>query len=385
MTSYNMEVSSVTQKGDRTVAIFIPTLGGGGAERVMLLLAEGFNTLGFDVDVVVACRAENDRYEVPETIRVVKLAAPRVLRALPRLVDYLREEQPFGLVSAVSHANIVALWAKRIAGVNTRVVVTEHGLRPNEFSTIRNWKEMVTHGLIKHLYGSAHSVVAVSNGLADSLSERMGFPRRLIRVIYNPVITEDLHTKAKAHLDHPWLISQEPPVILGVGRLTTQKDFPTLLRAFSKILSRLQARLIILGEGEDRLMLESLAHELNISEYLWLPGFVSNPYAYMSRSAVFALSSLWEGFGNVLVESMMCGCPVVSTDCPSGPSEILDRGKYGILVPPGEPQRLADAIVRILTVGGPVPDRSWLRQFTIEEATDKYVSLLYDDLRTVSE
>jgi glycosyltransferase involved in cell wall biosynthesis len=172
-----------------------------------------------------------------------------------------------------------------------------------------------------------------------------------IKVIYNPVITPELFARAEEPLDHPWFRPGEPPVVLGVGRLTQAKDFPTLIRAFALVRKERPARLMILGEGEERPKLEALVRELRLEEDVALPGFVDNPYKYMKRAAVFVLSSRWEGFGIVLVEAMALGTPVVATDCPSGPAEILENGKWGRLVPPGDPEALAKAILDTLEGG----------------------------------
>ena len=164
------------------------------------------------------------------------------------------------------------------------------------------------------------------------------------------VHTSDLHQKCgrAEPFDHPWFAPGAPPVILGAGRLTEQKDFPTLIRAFALVRKKHPARLMILGEGEERSKLETLVQELGLEKEVSLPGFVDNPYKYMKRAAVFVLSSRWEGFPNVLVEAMALGTPVVSTDCPNGPAEILENGKWGELVPVGETQSLASAVLRTL-------------------------------------
>ncbi|NLO89188.1 MAG: glycosyltransferase, partial [Clostridia bacterium] len=188
------------------------------------------------------------------------------------------------------------------------------------------------------------AVVAVSQGVADDLVKTTGLMRELIKVIYNPIVTPELLEKAKESIGHPWFKPGQPPVILSAGRLTAAKDFPTLIHAFARVRAERLARLMILGEGEERPNLESLVRELGLESDVSMPEFVENPYAYMARAAVFVLSSAWEGFGNVLVEAMAVGTPVVSTDCPSGPAEILEGGKWGKLVPVGDVEKLAKAL-----------------------------------------
>jgi glycosyltransferase involved in cell wall biosynthesis len=198
-----------------------------------------------------------------------------------------------------------------------------------------------------------------------------------MRVIYNPVVTPKLFEQAKEQIDHEWFIEGSPPFILGVGRFSTQKDFPTLIRAFSIVQKQMPARLMILGEGEDRPQIEALVRDLGLTSEVALPGFVSNPYAFMSRAAVFVLSSVYEGLPTVLIEAMAVGTPVVSTDCPSGPREILEFGKYGKLVPIGDSEAIANAIVT--TLKHPI-DVEALRQqaqkFSLENTVNGYLELI---------
>jgi len=203
--------------------------------------------------------------------------------------------------------------------------------------------------LMRLFYPWADKVVAVSKGVADDLVRITRLPKDKIQVIYNPVVTSEFFIKAEEPLDHPWFKPGEPPVILGVGRLTEAKDFPTLIRAFTLVRKERPARLMILGEGEDRPKLDALVKELGLEKDVALPGFVENPYKYMKRAAVFVLSSKWEGLPTVLIEAMALGTPVVSTACPSGPSEILEGGKWGRLVPVGDVEALAKAIVEALS------------------------------------
>ena len=216
----------------------------------------------------------------------------------------------------------------------------------------------------------------MSQGVAEDLV-RIGLPSDKIKVIYNPIFTPALLEKAQQPLAHPWFSSNQPPVILGVGRLEKQKDFPTLIRAFAQVQQQRPFRLIILGEGPQRSQLEALVQEMGLMANVDMPGFVVNPYAYMNQSAVCVLSSAWEGFGNVLVEAMATGTPVVSTNCESGPAEILANGQYGKLVAVGDVEGMAEAIAN--TLNNP-PNSQTLRQrameFSQERALAKYLEVL---------
>jgi glycosyltransferase involved in cell wall biosynthesis len=231
--------------------------------------------------------------------------------------------------------------------------------------------------LIRATYPKADSIIAISNGVATDLADTTGIERESIDVIHNPAFSPDIQSKSKESVSYRWF-DTDTPVVIAVGSLTQQKDFSTLLRAFSVLRERQDAHLLILGEGELREELESLASELGIATAVDMPGFVDNPYAYMRQADVFVLSSKWEGFGNVVVEALACGCPVVSTDCPSGPAEILANGEYGSLTPVGDETALAAEIETVLNTT-PEPDRLRARAeaFTTEIVADQYIKHLF--------
>jgi glycosyltransferase involved in cell wall biosynthesis len=204
----------------------------------------------------------------------------------------------------------------------------------------------------------------------------MRLPRERVEVVYNPVITPAMLAQARQQPDHPWFGAGQPPVILGVGRLTRQKDFPTLIRAFAEVRRRRPARLIILGEGEDRPELEALIGELGLADHVALPGFRDNAMAYLAGSALFVLSSAWEGLPTVLIEALAAGARVVSTDCPSGPREILQDGRLGVLVPVGDAPALARAMANALDGPASTVPPDALTPFTLDAAVDNYLRLI---------
>jgi glycosyltransferase involved in cell wall biosynthesis len=359
------------------IALFLPSLRGGGAEKVMVNLALGFVEQGLKVDLVLAKAEGPYLSRVPEEVRVVDLGARRVLYSLPGLVRYLRRERPQAMLSALNYANIVAIWAKLLARVQTHLVVSERNTLSCSTQNASSVRVKLLPLLIKIFYPYADAVVAVSHGVAEDLITMTGLPMEKVKVIYNPVITPELFAKAEEPLGHPWFRPGEPPVVLGVGRLTKQKDFPTLIRAFALVRKERPARLMILGEGEERPKLETLARELGIEEDFVLPGFVENPYKYMKRASAFVLSSRWEGLPAVLIEALALGVPVISTNCPSGPAEILEHGKWGCLVPVGEPHLLARAILEILQNDVRIPSHktAWER-FSKENAVIAYLQVL---------
>jgi glycosyltransferase involved in cell wall biosynthesis len=361
---------------ERTIAFFLPSLCGGGAERVTVNLAQAMTERGLTVHLVLAAAEGVFLDQLPPAIRVVDLRAGRVLRSIRPLAAYLRHERPGVLVSSMGHANLIALWAGRLAGGVVPVVVTEHNTLSQEVRRQRGLTRWLWPRLLGTFYRWAARVVAVSRDAADDLARTSGFPRDRIEVVYNPVITPAMMAQARQAPDHPWFAAGGPPVILGAGRLTKQKDFPTLVRAFAEVRRRHPARLLILGEGEDRPALEALIGELGLSDDVALPGFRDNALAYMARSAVFVLSSVWEGLPTVLIEALAAGTRVVSTDCPSGPREILQEGRLGALVPLGDVPALANAILAALDrPRGGVPDEA-LTPFTRDASVDHYLRVL---------
>ena len=365
----------MTHADDRAlrVALVFSSLGGGGIQRVMLNLAEGFLADGLVVDLVVVDASGELATHVPPGATVVNLQAGRALRALPALARYLRAHRPSAVLSSQTHVNLVAIAARALARVPVRLVVSEHIAMDEAARHARTWKERAFPLVARLSYRFADRTIVVSQDAADRFADATGLPRARVTVIENPVVTPRLPVDAALPVHHPWLTEAACPVILTAGRLTPQKDHETLLRAFARLRERMDARLIVLGEGPERTRLEQLLRQQGLESDVALPGFVANPFAYMARARLFVLSSRWEGFGNVLVEAMACGTPVVSTDCPSGPAEILDRGRVGPLVPVGDVGALAAAMERVLRAS---PDGAALRAraalYSLDRAVTRY-------------
>jgi len=288
-------------------------------------------------------------------------------------VDYLETVEPAVLVSAMVHANVVALAASRLADSRTRVVATEH----TTFGDQRGVRDRLVNAAARRLYRSADRVVAVSEGVAESVRERTAVDPADVDVVYNPVVTDRLRELARRTPNHRWF-ADEFDTVLGVGRLEPEKDFGTLVDALAVLSERRPtARLVLLGDGSRRAALTARARERGVADRVDFRGYVENPYGYMRAVDLLALSSVREGLPTVLVEAMACGCPVVATDCPSGPREILDGGRYGPLVPPRDPDALASAIDETLT---DPPSSARLRRraddFSAESVLDEYEALL---------
>ncbi len=360
------------------VAMVIYSLGGGGAERAVANLAGAMASRGLVVDLVL-CRAEGPYLEeIPDSVQVVDCNANSSIQWRSCLSRYLREHGPQAALATMEGAGVVTLWARRSAGAPTRVVVCSQNTLSRHSAAAVGLKERhLLRWFVRWFYRGADGIVAISQGVADDLARTGWLSREAIQVIHNPVVTEKSLALASEPVDYPWLEADETETLVSAGRLTPQKDFPTLLRAFERVTRNRKVRLAILGEGEDRPELESLAKELEIQDKVFFPGFVKNPHAVYSRADLFVLSSAWEGLGNVLVEAMASGCPVLSTDCPHGPAEILARGRYGPLVPVGDVGALAEGMVSVLDSP---PSEESLRaramDFHVDRITDAYLTAL---------
>ncbi|PLC51925.1 glycosyl transferase [Pollutimonas subterranea] len=358
------------------IALFIPSLHGGGAERVIVSLANGLARRGIPVDLVLIKDVGFYRSQVDPRVRVVDLKGKRVLTSFFALAEYLRRERPAAMLSAMNYVNVVAVWARVLSRSNTRLVLSEHANLSQAMADTSGLISKVLPWLMKISYRSADAIVAVSDGVADDLAATLGYARDAVSTRHNPIEIDELAIKSRVAIDHPWFADGEPPVIIGVGRLSKEKDFPTLIKAFNQLRKTTQCRLVILGEGGERLLLESLKDASPYSADILLAGFQENPYNWMHHASVFVLSSRREGFGNVLVEAMACGTPVVSTACPSGPEEILEQGRWGRLVPVGEADALANAIIGTLADASPPDVKKRAEAFGVTHAVDAYLNVL---------
>jgi glycosyltransferase involved in cell wall biosynthesis len=360
----------------RRIAIFLANVGGGGAQRAMLLFARELLARGDGVDLVTARLDGRLTRLLPPAARVVNLDRRGVLPALPGLASYLRRARPDALYSTMAYCNVVALLAARLAGSAVPVVVREANV-PLSAEGSASPSGRLIHRLMRLTYPWARGVIAVSDDVAAELgriSARLG---SRICVLPTPVVSEDVLRSAEQPLDDPWYAPAAPPVVLGVGRLVPQKDFATLLRAFALVRHRTAARLVVLGEGPERAELVALAGALGVAEDVRLPGFIDNPFPHLKRAALFVLSSRWEGMPTALLQAMALGTPVVSTDCPGGSRDALQQGRFGTLVRPRDPEALAGAIAAALGSPRRADAAEYVRhRFGSHAAAARYLSLL---------
>jgi len=337
------------------VSFFIPSLQTGGSERVMTTLAAEFARRGRRVHVVSGTGEGALTRELPDTVTVVPLGGRRLVGCLLPLVRYLRRERPHTLLSSKRDANVIALLAARLARTGTATCVREANALAADAYRAGGVRGRMLPLLMRWTYPWARCVVAPSKGVRDALVGRLRLAGEHVHVIPNPVPVHRIEALAREPVPSPWPDNGGLPIVLAAGRLARQKDYPTLIRAFAAVRAGVPSRLLVLGEGPERGTLEALVERLGLGADVRFPGFVENPFAYMARASVFVLSSRWEGLPNTLIQAMACGCPVVSTDCPSGPREVLHDGTYGRLVPPRDPDALAAAILETLRHPAPPP------------------------------
>ena len=397
------------------ISLVIPDLKGGGAERMVLNLARGLVERGHLLDIVLIRPLLHYAREVPGNARLfvvdngrVRLATEDATRLSARLqhlptpvggrnwldvaraldwdllrcrpdlklarrartiASYIARESPDCVLPSLPRAKAATLLAAGFLAEPPPVVPIVH----NNYERRRARDR---HRLRRLARRAAH-FVGVSRGAAERLAAVIGVPHERITTIYNPVVTPALREGANGPSPHPWLGDGGAPVVLSVGRLEKPKDFPTLIKAFARLAGRRPCRLIILGEGKQRKSLQGLVRRLDLDDLVSLPGWVDNPFAYMVRASLFVVSSIHEGLSMVLVEALACGCPGVSTNCPSGPAEILQDGKLGRLVPVGDDVGLADAMEGVLNRP---PDKRMLQRraedFSMSKAAAAYERLI---------
>jgi glycosyltransferase involved in cell wall biosynthesis len=366
------------------VAVFVKNFQYGGTQRVLLRIANKLHEYGHRVQIVsggtgplraTLCEGIEQINLRPSSRLAARVLALRSnpsaarglllpvvfpvhpvkgLRLLRPLTNYLAEARPNVLVSATASLNIVATLARRRAGVDTGLILTEHVSLDQRRIGDRRWARRFLPDLMREVYGEADAVVGVSSGVAADLRKLLGMPEDRVRCIYNPAVPDDISKLTRAPVEHPWFDVEQPPVVLSAGRTGRTKDYATLIHAFARVRAQRRARLVLLSSGargspqaKQLETLRALANSLGIGEDFAIFDFTPNPFRYMARAGVFVSSSTTEGFGNVVAEALACGCPVVSTQT-EGPAEVLQNGRYGRLVPVGDEVAMAKALIDTL-------------------------------------
>ncbi len=360
------------------ISLFLPSKWVGGAEQVFADLAIGFLQQGFSVDIVLRDASGPILEKLPPAINVFQLGFSRMIYSLIPLCNYIVDKKPKAIISALEIPNSLAVFAGIISGRKTKVIISIHNVN-SQFprNSLKQKFELFFH---KSMYRRADKIICVSNGVANDAIKLYSLPPHKIQVIYNPVNIGQIRKLARAPIntqDLKLMAFFDGPVILGVGRLSLQKDFSTLIRAFRRVRDQMPAKLIILGEGEERGELEQLISQLDLESDCMLPGYVKNPYKYILRADVFVLSSKWEGCPLVLVEAMALNRPIISTSCPGGSKELLDSGRHGKLVGVGDVEGMAQMIIEQLQITEDITVPSeWLHQFSINHVVKKYIEAI---------
>jgi len=363
----------------KRLVLYLPRLAGGGAERLYLNLAPLFVQAGMRVSFLLDLASGELADSVPPSVNVEVIHAPRLRHAFTSLIAVFRRNPPDILLSSISMNSVAVLAAKALAGGSARTIVMQHNTLSRETALGGMFRALPL--MMRMLLRRADAIAAVSTGVAADLARCSGVPLSSIGVIPNGVITENFEERLSAECNHPWLRHKTGPVFLGVGRLTTQKDFRTLIKAFAAVRRQRDVRLIILGEGATRPDLLELARSLHVEDSVDLPGYVANPLGYMRSADALVMSSVYEGFGLVLAEALACGTQVVSTDCEHGPADILGGGQFGRLVPVGDWEQMAKGMAAALDAPFPAEMlQARGREFTIAACADHYLRLFEEVL-----
>ncbi len=354
------------------LALYMTEFASGGVQRMNINLAPRFMAAGFDVTFVVHEAKGALVDSLPKGVHVHSLNAPRARNAVRPLAAYLKTERPDILVSSLGQPNLIALLANKLAGRPSKIIVSQRNHLTQQAKAMPDWQYKVLPFLYRQFLHHADGIIAVSEGLADDLVAITGLPRERITVIYNPAVPDNLEARAAEPVEHPWFTAGLP-VVIAIGRMVAVKDYATMIDAIARVP---QAHLMILGEGPLLSDLQAQVGRLGIADRVAFLGFRDNPFAYLARASTFVLSSRHEGFGNVIAEALACGTPVVTTDCESGPAEIVEHGRYGRLVPVGNAAALAAALSDSLAIPS---DTAALKargqSFSVDRAAAAYLSL----------
>ena len=327
------------------IAFLLNHLDAGGAERVVVTLANALSEVGHDVVIIVTKKVGSYLNDVSKNVEVIRLKGGRMLLAVFSLIPLVRRNQFDFVIAGLDQPNIALLLAQPFLKNGTKCIVTEHNHPVLSAKNVRGFVWQLTLRLKPLLYPRADHIITVNEASRQVLANFYGCDLRKITTLHNPVEIAKVQADAKGKCEHRWFGDHTVPLLVAAGRLAPAKDYSLMLRTMARINETRTTRLIIMGEGHLRAELEALRDKLGLNEVVDLPGFVNNPFALMARADLFIMSSETEGLPTVMVEALATGAPIVSTDCPSGPNEILENGKYGRLVPVGDVVALAEAIL----------------------------------------
>lgn len=332
----------------KKIAFLLATSGHSGVDRIMTNLIIELARQGYSIDLLHIENHGPYLESIPLNVRWIPLGTKHVDTSLFAVMKYLKQEQPVVLFSDKDRVNRLAIFSRFFSGVKTKVIIRNGTTISIDLKNRKLFDRLQQSFSMRYLYNFSDAIVMPSKGAKADFVAFSGQKADKIHVLPNAVISADFYPKAQEHIEHAWFKKGELPVILGIGELNKRKDFATLIKAFAKVRESKNCRLMILGEGKQRKLLEALIQELGLEQEVLLPGFIKNPYPYIKKATVFVHTSHWEGMGIVIVEALALGINVVSVDCPHGPRELLVDGKYGKLVGIGDIEALADNIIETL-------------------------------------
>lgn len=366
------------------LAVYCGPFDGGSTAKIAARLANGFVARGVPTDLLVTA----SRDPIPEAtapgVGVIPMGRMGPLARVPAMALYLRRRRPAAVLTHRIREDVFTLKAARLAGLGTPVYVTVHGRMSVKLDHLAGWKGRRRRAEVMHWYPRNRGIVAISQDTAEDLRALLG-PAAPVTTIPNPIVTPEMLALAQAPIEHPWFSNgfnnggtgSAIPVLVFAGRLEVEKDLGTLLRAFARLRTERDCRLLIIGDGRLRPEVEAERDALGLAGAVDMPGWAANPYPYLRQASLVVLSSIWDALPTVLIESLALGTPVVSTECGAGPREILDGGRYGPLVPTGDPEALATAMAR--TLAAPLPAAT-LRQggerYEAQRNADLYLRLM---------
>ncbi len=362
--------------GDKSLHIFMPSLDGGGMEKMMINLSKSLLRLGVKVNFILMNEKGDYTGSIKKELKVVSFDVKNMVSSVPYLAEYIKNRRPDKIMSVGRASNITLLLASKITEHEFEKVISLRNIVNEE----RNkWKDLIYKYLIKITYNGADKYIPISYGVYEDHKRIVDISKDKTKVIYNPAFRKEIVDKSKKKVKHKWFNGKDK-IILSAGRLCRQKNFVLLVKAFSKVNNVIDSKLAILGKGEKREDIIRAARKVGVRDKVDLLGFVSNPYKYMAKADLFVLPSRWEGFGNVIVEAMAVGTSIVATNCPGGPAEILENGKWGDLVPTNSPKAMANAIVDNLR--NPQNGDDLIRRaknFCIDKIAPEYEQFLFKD------
>lgn len=376
-------MTSKPKENKKLIAFLLPSLEVGGTQINMLRLAQGFQARGYAVELWSFHGSGTLQPMIPKSLFLRIFRGKRTLTALPGLLSTLRAQRPSVLQTGLTHLNLLACLGKLCSTAPFRLVLSERGNLLDSKSTIGEWKFLIMVTMMRLFYPIADNVIGVSDGVVNQLQKDLGIKGVTVTKIHSPILEPRSAQQIEYRCPHPWLVEERSkrdiPVIVAAGRLEKVKDFGSLITAVSLLAGREEIRLIILGEGSLRHRLEELAKSLGVAHAVDFPGIVSKPVSYFFHSNCVVLSSVTEGLPSVLVQALDVGAPVVSTDCPFGPRELLENGERGLLVEVGNPEQLANAISASLRLDrGPMSPR-YLDSFRMPNSVANHIKAVWPE------